>query len=98
LQHLTAIDAGFLQMETSQTPMHLASVHMLQLPDGFQGDFPEVFKRHIQSRLHLAPMLTRKLVSMPLDLASRFGCTTMRSTSTTTCVACRYPRRARVNS
>ena len=70
MQHLTAIDAGFLQMETSQTPMHLASVHMLQLPDGFQGDFPEVFKRHIQSRLHLATMLTRKLVSMPLDLAN----------------------------
>ncbi|MEP6971502.1 MAG: wax ester/triacylglycerol synthase family O-acyltransferase [Betaproteobacteria bacterium] len=70
MQHLTAIDAGFLQMETSQTPMHLASVHMLQLPPGYQGDFPEVFKRHIQSRLHLASMLTRKLVTMPLDLAN----------------------------
>jgi len=70
LQHLTAIDAGFLQMETSQTPMHLASVHMLQLPPGYRGDFPEAFKRHIQRRLHLAPMLTRKLVTMPLDLAN----------------------------
>ena len=70
MDHLTAIDAGFLQMETSQTPMHLASVHMLRLPPDFQGDFPEVFKRHILSRLHLAPLLTRKLVTMPLDLAN----------------------------
>ncbi len=70
MQHLTAIDAAFLQMETSQTPMHLASVHMLKLPQGYQGDFPEEFKRHILSRLHLAPLLTRKLVMMPLDLAN----------------------------
>lgn len=70
MHHLTAIDAGFLQMETAQTPMHLASVHMLALPPGYQGDFPEAFKRHIQSRLHLAPLLTRKLVTMPLDLAN----------------------------
>ena len=70
MQHLTAIDAAFLQMETAQTPMHLASVHMLGLPKGYKGDFPEEFKRHILSRLHLAPMLTRKLVTMPLDLAN----------------------------
>ncbi len=70
MDHLTAIDAGFLQMETSQTPMHLASVHMLRLPPDFQGDFPEVLKRHIMSRLHVAPLLTRKLVTMPLDLAN----------------------------
>ena len=57
-------------METSQTPMHLASVHLLALPPGYKGDFPEVFKRHILSRLHLAPMLTRKLAAMPLDLAN----------------------------
>ena len=70
MQHLTAIDAAFLQMETAQTPMHLASVHMLKLPPGYKGDFPEEFKRHIQSRLHLASMLERKLVTMPLDLAN----------------------------
>lgn len=70
MDHLTAIDAGFLQMETAQTPMHLASVHMLELPPDYNGDFPEEFKRHILSRLHLAPLLTRKLVTMPLDLAN----------------------------
>lgn len=70
MEHLTAIDAAFLQLETAETPMHLASVHMLKLPPGYQGNFPDEFRRHIQSRLHLAPMLTRKLVSMPLDLAN----------------------------
>lgn len=40
MQHLNAIDAAFLQMETAQTPMHLASVQLRQLPPGYQGDIP----------------------------------------------------------
>lgn len=70
MQHLSAIDAAFLQLETAQTPTHLASLHLLKLPAHYKGNFPEAFTRHIARRLHLAPMLTRKLVTMPLDLAS----------------------------
>lgn len=64
------MDAAFLQMETAETPMHLGSVHMLELPPDYEGDFPEELMRHVESRLHLAPMLTRKLVTMPFDLAN----------------------------
>lgn len=70
MQNLSALDAAFLQLETAETPMHLSSVHLLQLPEGYQGDFPREFMRHVASRVHLAPMLNRKLAQMPFDLAN----------------------------
>ncbi|MDE2442570.1 MAG: wax ester/triacylglycerol synthase family O-acyltransferase, partial [Betaproteobacteria bacterium] len=61
------MDAAFLQLETAETPMHLASVHLLELPPDYRGDYAtEVFEQ-VKSRLHLAPMLCRKLATMPLD-------------------------------
>lgn len=70
MHNLSALDAAFLQMETAETPMHLASVHLLQLPEGYQGDFPREFMEHVAGRVHLAPMLNRKLAPMPFDLAN----------------------------
>lgn len=70
MQHLSAMDAAFLQLETAETPMHLGTVLRLQLPPGYAGDFPAALARHVASRLHLAPMLNRRLVTMPFDLAN----------------------------
>jgi diacylglycerol O-acyltransferase / wax synthase len=65
---LSSLDAAFLYMETPECPMHVGSLSVFQLPDGYRGDFTEAFKAQIASRLDLAPMLRRKLKSTVLDL------------------------------
>jgi WS/DGAT/MGAT family acyltransferase len=65
---LTSVDGAFLYLETPETPMHVGSMAIFKLPEGYRGDFFEDFKAQIASRLHLAPMLTWKLARMPLDL------------------------------
>ena len=49
-------------------PMHVGSFNLCELPAGFQGSFHQEVTRHIANRLHLAPVFSRKLVFMPLDL------------------------------
>ncbi len=49
-------------------PMHVGSFNLCELPAGFQGSFHQEVTRHIAKRLHLAPVFSRKLVFMPLDL------------------------------
>jgi diacylglycerol O-acyltransferase len=51
-------------------PMHVGSLNVLDLPDGYSGDFFEEVKANMQQRLHLADMFTRKLVLMPFDLSN----------------------------
>src|SRR5574337_2203996 len=69
LQHLSAIDAAFLHLETAEMPMHVGSLHRYQLPEGYRGNWHEEVKAHMARRLHLAPVFTRKLALMPFDLA-----------------------------
>lgn len=69
MQHLSNLDASFLHFETPETPMHVGSLALLDLPPGYQGDFYEAFKAMIGTRMHLAKALTRKLVTMPFELA-----------------------------
>ena len=45
---------------------------LVELPPGYHGDFFEDYKRHIASRLHLIPLLHRKLVQLPFDLDHPF--------------------------
>lgn len=70
LTPLSGLDASFLYLETEQTPMHVGSLNLFELPEGYEGDFREDLKAHIEARLHLLPVLTRKLVLMPLQLTS----------------------------
>ncbi|MEI6417432.1 MAG: wax ester/triacylglycerol synthase family O-acyltransferase [Sphingomonadales bacterium] len=65
---LSTLDAAFLYMETPEMPMHVGSLSMFQLPDGYEGDFFEAFKAQIEGRLEAAPMLKRKLARAPLDI------------------------------
>ncbi len=70
MNHLSGIDAAFLYIETPEMPMHVGSLNVLDLPHNFEGDFWEELKAHVASRMHLAPLFTRKLALMPFELAN----------------------------
>ena len=69
MQHLSTIDAAFLHLETPETPMHVGSLMLLDLPKGWRGDFYDDVKAMIAERMHLVTLLRRKLLTMPFDLA-----------------------------
>src|SRR5450830_594779 len=69
MDHLSGLDATFLHVESPETPMHVASLHVLDLPEGYQGDYCEDVRHHLQERQHLADLLTRRLALMPFDLS-----------------------------
>ncbi|MDH5539603.1 MAG: wax ester/triacylglycerol synthase family O-acyltransferase [Rhizobacter sp.] len=70
MKALSGVDGAFLHLETTQTPMHIASLHLLDPPARPGADFLVDVKRQMASRLHLAPVFTRKLASMPLQFAN----------------------------
>lgn len=70
MQQLTGLDSAFLYLETPETPMHVASLHLYDLPEGFRGDFLKAIRAHIRSRLPLLPVLRRRLAPLPLQVAS----------------------------
>ncbi|MHC1947949.1 wax ester/triacylglycerol synthase family O-acyltransferase [Bradyrhizobium sp. UFLA06-06] len=65
---LSSLDASFLYLETPEMPMHVGSMAIFRLPDGYKGDFFEEFKAMIASRLHIAPILKACLQKAPLDI------------------------------
>ncbi len=69
MDQLSGMDASFLHFETPETPMHVGSLMLLDLPDGYDGDFYEDAKAMIGARMHLASVLTRKLAPMPFELS-----------------------------
>lgn len=70
MKPLSGLDGAFLHLETPQTPMHVGSLHLFDLPPGYRGDFHAAIKRQMKSRIHLAPVFTRKLAPMPLQFAN----------------------------
>ena len=68
MKSLTGLDATFLYLETAEMPMHVGSFNLCALPAGFKGSFHREVTKHIAKRMHLAPVFSRKLVFMPLDL------------------------------
>jgi WS/DGAT/MGAT family acyltransferase len=70
MKQLAGLDASFLYLETPQMPMHVGALHLLELPEGWQGDFAEQLRDHMAARLPLTPALRRKLVAMPLGLSN----------------------------
>ncbi len=69
MKSLSGIDSSFLYLETPATPMHVASLHLFDLPPGYRGDFQARIKRQLARRLHLVPIFQRKLAPMPLQFA-----------------------------
>ncbi len=70
MNHLSALDALFLQLETPSTPMHVGSFMLLDKPPRKSTSPYQTIRRHLLSRLHLAPLFSRKLAFMPFDLAN----------------------------
>ena len=69
MRHLSALDALFLQLETPETPMHVGSLMLLEPPRGRRRDAYPAIRRHLASRMHLAPVFSRKLAFLPADIA-----------------------------
>ena len=70
MKHLSGMDATFFHLETPEMPMHVGSLSLVDLPEGYEGDFYEDYKQQIGSRLHLADVFERKLAIMPFELAN----------------------------
>ncbi|MBC5767736.1 wax ester/triacylglycerol synthase family O-acyltransferase [Ramlibacter albus] len=68
MKTLSGLDATFLYLETPETPMHVGSLQLYELPPGFKGSFRNAMRDHIAKRMHLAPIFSRKLAFMPFDL------------------------------
>ncbi|MES2974472.1 MAG: wax ester/triacylglycerol synthase family O-acyltransferase [Pseudomonadota bacterium] len=68
MKTLSGLDATFLYLEAPEMPMHVGSLNLYELPPGFKGSFYKQVKAHIASRMHLAPIFSRKLAFMPFDL------------------------------
>jgi diacylglycerol O-acyltransferase len=68
--HLSGMDASFLHLETPEMPMHVGSLQIADLPEGYTGDYYEDVKGWMATRMHLAPVFQRKLALMPFDLAN----------------------------
>jgi hypothetical protein len=70
MKPLSGVDGALLHLETTETPTHVASLHLFDLPAGYRGDFHANIKRQMRQRLRLAPVFTRKLAPMPLQFAN----------------------------
>ena len=70
MKTLSGVDGAFLHLETLETPMHVASLSLFELPPGYKGKFFNDVKREIRKRLGLVPVFTRKLAPMPLQFAN----------------------------
>ncbi|MCC8979592.1 WS/DGAT/MGAT family O-acyltransferase [Bradyrhizobium acaciae] len=69
MDQLSSMDASFLHLETPETPMHVGSLMIFDLPEGYQADYYEDVKEMLGKRLHLSALLNRKLAQMPFQLA-----------------------------
>jgi len=70
MKALSGLDGAFLHLETPDTPMHVASLHVFELPARYRGDFHADIKQLMRTRLRDAPVFTRKLAPMPLQFAN----------------------------
>jgi hypothetical protein len=70
MKQLSGLDATFLYLEKPEMPMHVGALHLFELPPGYKGRFLTALRRHIASRLSIAPVLRRRLWWMPLNLAN----------------------------
>jgi diacylglycerol O-acyltransferase / wax synthase len=70
MNHLSGLDATFLHLESPEMPMHVGSLNVLDLPEGYAGEFYEEAKQRVAERMHLADLFTRKLALMPFDISN----------------------------
>jgi len=65
------LDAAFLHAETPATPMHVGALFVLDRPAGrLRKSFYRCFREIVASRLGASEVFTRKLATLPFDLAN----------------------------
>ncbi len=69
MEHLSGLDASFLYLETPETPLHVGSLMLVELPKGYKGNYHADVKKVFAERMHLVPLFERKLMRMPFDLS-----------------------------
>ncbi len=67
---VSGLDGVFLHLETPQTPMHVGSLHLFELPPGRRGDFYAAVRKELGRRMLALPVFRRKLAPMPLQFAN----------------------------
>jgi WS/DGAT/MGAT family acyltransferase len=67
---LNGLDALFLYLESPETPMHIGSMHLFEVPEAERADFAARVRAHVAARLDRAEAFTRMLAPMPLSLAN----------------------------
>ncbi len=68
MERLSGLDAAFLYLETPTHHMHVAMTMVLDpatMPDGYSFD---TIKKFVRSRLHVVPLLHRRLAEVPFRL------------------------------
>jgi WS/DGAT/MGAT family acyltransferase len=70
VKSLSGLDGSFLHLETPETPMHVGSLHLFDLPPGYKRDFYAEIRRLLAHSLDLAPLYRRRLAEMPLHFAN----------------------------
>lgn len=72
MQPVAGFDATWLYLETDETPMHVGALFLVRQPAAMRkigpGAFHKAMREKIGARLHLAPMLRRRLKQTPFDL------------------------------
>jgi diacylglycerol O-acyltransferase / wax synthase len=68
MDRLSGLDAMFLYLETSHTPMHIAGLAICEPPPGYEGHPFEEFKAQVIARLHEVPAFSRVLKNQPFRL------------------------------
>ena len=70
MKSLSGLDGTFLHLETPETPMHVGSLHLFDLPPGYRRDFYTEIRRLLAHSLDMAPLYRRRLADMPLHFAN----------------------------
>ena len=68
LKPLSGLDAAFLYLEASGSPMHVGSLMLLEVPARRQAGFHALLSEHVRQRLPKAPVLRRLLHPAPLGI------------------------------
>jgi WS/DGAT/MGAT family acyltransferase len=71
MKPVKAVDAAFLQLETEATPMHVGALFVLDPGSPAAGrSFFRRFKAQIRARLDRSEVFTRRVATLPLNLAN----------------------------
>jgi diacylglycerol O-acyltransferase len=68
MRQLSGIDAAFLQMETTTTYAHVASVSVYAPAEGGQPLTLDGLRTLVAARIHRVPVLRQRLLELPLEL------------------------------